>query len=103
MWGGGAEGHPPPGFLPGRGRAPGRPARGDPPRGPLDGVVVGPPAPSTPPHAADLAPSAPRPRGAHALAWDGADARGGRAPAGVYFVRVIAGDATRTQRVVLAR
>lgn len=38
--------------------------------------------------------------GHHAFAWNGSDDRGSRARAGVYFVRAVAGDATRTQRVV---
>jgi photosystem II stability/assembly factor-like uncharacterized protein len=43
-----------------------------------------------------------RAAGTHALAWDGADARGHRAAAGVYFVRASAGGAIATRRVVLS-
>jgi hypothetical protein len=38
--------------------------------------------------------------GTHALAWDGRDARGRRAPAGVYFARAAAAGWSETRRVV---
>ncbi|MEO5987340.1 MAG: FlgD immunoglobulin-like domain containing protein, partial [Candidatus Eisenbacteria bacterium] len=41
--------------------------------------------------------------GRHDLVWDGADDRGRRVAAGVYFVRAVAGGARRTQRIVLTR
>lgn len=41
--------------------------------------------------------------GMHEIVWDGMDDRGRRVNAGVYFTRAIAGGATRTQRVVMAR
>lgn len=40
--------------------------------------------------------------GRHAIAWDGRDAAGRPARAGVYFVRAVAGDATASRQVVLA-
>ena len=43
------------------------------------------------------------PAGAHELVWDGGDARGAPAPAGLYFVRVAAGDLQRTWRVMRIR
>jgi hypothetical protein len=42
-----------------------------------------------------------RAAGPHALSWDGRDARGARVPAGVYFVRLAAGGASATRRVVV--
>jgi len=98
--------------------------------GPFDGAMAGvrlaPPRPSpalgavdfawTLPHAArvDLAvwsasgrcvrrlvASALAPAGPGAAHWDGADAAGRRVPAGVYFVRLEAGPATRTARVTI--
>ncbi len=42
-----------------------------------------------------------RPAGTHVIAWDGGDARGRRAAAGVYFVRASAGGSIATRRVVL--
>lgn len=41
--------------------------------------------------------------GAHVLAWDGADESGARTPAGVFFVRVRAGDEVLATRVVRLR
>lgn len=41
--------------------------------------------------------------GRHDLVWDRTDDRGLRVAAGVYFVRAVAGGATRTQRIVLTR
>ncbi len=41
--------------------------------------------------------------GAHSVAWNGRDARGGRVPAGVYFVRVDAGGDVQSKRVVHLR
>ena len=41
--------------------------------------------------------------GAHALAWDGRDASGLRAPRGLYFVRLSTGSAVATTRFVLDR
>lgn len=43
------------------------------------------------------------PAGAHAVTWDGRDARGTPAAAGVYFVRVAAGDERRIVKMVLVR
>jgi len=40
--------------------------------------------------------------GRRTLTWDRRDGRGARVVAGVYFVRAVAGGATRTQRLVLA-
>jgi hypothetical protein len=40
------------------------------------------------------------PAGPQVMEWDGNDARGGRAPAGVYFWRVEAGDQLHTGRMV---
>jgi photosystem II stability/assembly factor-like uncharacterized protein len=40
--------------------------------------------------------------GSHAFAWDGTDARGRRASAGVYFVRASAGGSVATRRLVRA-
>jgi hypothetical protein len=41
-----------------------------------------------------------RSAGLHTVAWDGRDERGARAPAGVYFLRLEAGGATLTRRIV---
>jgi hypothetical protein len=41
--------------------------------------------------------------GAHALVWDGRDAAGARAPAGVYFIRVESLGRTSARRVALVR
>ena len=41
-----------------------------------------------------------RPAGAQVVDWDGNDTRGGRAPTGVYFWRVKAGDELHTGRMV---
>jgi len=43
------------------------------------------------------------PAGTHELRWDGDDAHGAAAAAGVYFVRLDAGDASRTLRVLKLR
>jgi hypothetical protein len=40
------------------------------------------------------------PVGAHAVAWDGRDARGRRVPAGVYFLRLEAPGTRFTRRIV---
>ena len=40
------------------------------------------------------------PAGDHTTIWDGRDDRGSRVGAGTYFVRLEAGDATRTTKVV---
>ena len=39
--------------------------------------------------------------GAHAVAWDGADDAGAHVPAGVYFVRLVAGNTSETSRLVV--
>jgi flagellar hook assembly protein FlgD len=41
--------------------------------------------------------------GTHALMWDGANDLGAHVPDGVYFVRLIAGNASETSRVVVVR
>ncbi len=41
------------------------------------------------------------PAGFHPLVWDGADERGRRAAPGAYFVRAVAGAASRTQKLIL--
>jgi len=41
--------------------------------------------------------------GAHALMWDGRDARGNPANAGVYFARLSAGERTTSHKFVLRR
>jgi hypothetical protein len=38
--------------------------------------------------------------GRHLAVWDGRDDRGHRVPSGLYFVRLVAGDFTSTQRIV---
>jgi hypothetical protein len=43
------------------------------------------------------------PAGSHSVSWDGGTSGGGRAADGVYFVRLDAGDAARTAKVVLTR
>ena len=43
------------------------------------------------------------PAGPHAAEWDGRDARGRRAPAGVYFAVLEAGGAVRSRRLVRIR
>jgi hypothetical protein len=40
------------------------------------------------------------PAGPHERMWDGLDARGSRAAAGIYFVRLRAGERTLTERIV---
>jgi len=42
-------------------------------------------------------------RGAYVLKWDGRDGHGSRAAAGVYFICVRSGDATRVRKAVLTR
>ena len=44
-----------------------------------------------------------RPAGEHAVTWDGGDGSGGGLGAGVYLVRLRAGDETRTRKVLLLR
>jgi hypothetical protein len=41
--------------------------------------------------------------GLQVLQWDGTDARGGRAPAGVYFYQVSANGVTEAKRLVIAK
>jgi len=41
-----------------------------------------------------------RPSGVHAIRWDGSTDQGGQAPAGVYFVRIVAGPDQVTRKVV---
>ena len=45
--------------------------------------------------------SGPLPPGRHTARWDGTDAAGGRAPAGIYFYRVTVGDERRDGKIVL--
>jgi glucose/arabinose dehydrogenase len=45
----------------------------------------------------------PADEGAHPVSWNGRDAEGQALPAGVYFVRAVAGGAVSTQRVTLLR
>lgn len=45
----------------------------------------------------------PQPAGEHIVHWNGHDASGGRALAGLYFVRLRAGAQTRTLKLVIAR
>jgi hypothetical protein len=47
--------------------------------------------------------SGPRQRGFRAVRWDGTDGRGHTAPAGVYFVRYLAGGTVSTGRLTLIR
>jgi flagellar hook assembly protein FlgD len=42
----------------------------------------------------------PRDAGFHSVVWDGRTAAGGQAPSGVYLMRLTAGGATLTRRVV---
>jgi hypothetical protein len=44
-----------------------------------------------------------RPAGEHTAWWDGRDAAGRRAPAGIYFYRLLALGVTRIQRIALIR
>ena len=39
--------------------------------------------------------------GRHALSWDGLDARGRRAPPGIYFIRTRSGGEASVRRIVL--
>ncbi len=41
--------------------------------------------------------------GRHFAVWDGRDERGALVPSGVYFARLVAGDAVRARKIVLAR
>ena len=41
------------------------------------------------------------PAGLHSVDWSGADARGRRVPAGVYFYRLDAGPTTQTRKLVV--
>jgi hypothetical protein len=50
-----------------------------------------------------LAASLPMEAGAHALVWDGRDARGARVPPGLYLCRLVAGDAAFVRHVVRLR
>jgi len=45
----------------------------------------------------------PRPAGTYVARWDGTDSRGHTVPAGVYFVRLSAGDKVSTGRLTLVR
>ena len=45
----------------------------------------------------------PRPAGRHFVTWNGRDANGETAASGVYFVRLSAGEESRSQKVVLQR
>jgi hypothetical protein len=42
-------------------------------------------------------------KGEHSVHWDGRDTRGGIASSGVYFLRLVAGAETRTQKMVLLK
>jgi hypothetical protein len=44
-----------------------------------------------------------QPGGEHTISWNGTDAAGQRVASGAYFVRLVAGNAVRSQRVVLVR
>ena len=41
------------------------------------------------------------PAGRHAMVWNGMDAGGRRAPSGIYFVRLLAGDLDTARKMVL--
>ena len=41
--------------------------------------------------------------GEHAVSWDGRDASGERAAAGIYQVRITMGDEVRIRRIVMLR
>ncbi|HKW13476.1 MAG TPA: FlgD immunoglobulin-like domain containing protein, partial [Candidatus Krumholzibacteria bacterium] len=43
------------------------------------------------------------PAGAHTVAWDGTDTRGGRVASGVYYYRLDAGSDTATKQMVLLK
>jgi 1,4-alpha-glucan branching enzyme len=47
--------------------------------------------------------SGPLPAGRHAIAWDGADARGRAAPPGLYFLRLATPQGTRSTRLAIVR
>ena len=44
-----------------------------------------------------------RAAGAHEVLWDGIDSRGGRAPSGLYFLRLHSGGQTDTQKLLLVK
>jgi hypothetical protein len=44
-----------------------------------------------------------RAAGLHVLAWDGSTERGGFAASGIYYIRLVAGDEVRTQKVAFIR
>jgi flagellar hook assembly protein FlgD len=43
------------------------------------------------------------PAGEHAVTWDGRDSAGRRAPAGAYFARLVTGESTGVEKLVLVR